>query len=154
MSQNSPTIPGDGVSKKLKAFVIILTVLTLVAFVALFARFINKPLVPTKNMPAVQESISNQSLIDEYQTVGTRLMNSGLKGQAIDQFIKVWELLKVDRKERANAAQTVGRLYADLDNCREALVWLFRAEISSSDQTMTPLIDACLEKVRSISHEQ
>jgi hypothetical protein len=137
MSQNSPTIPGDGVSKKLKAFVIILTILTLVAFVALFARFINKPPVPKKNMPAVQESISNQSLIDEHQAVGTRLMNSGLKGQAIDQFIEVWELL-----------------YADLDNCREALVWLFRAEISSSDQTMTPLIDACLEKVRSISHEQ
>ena len=151
MSQDSPTNPGDGVSKKLKAVVITLTVLTLVAFVALFAKFVNKPPFPKK---AVQAPISNQSLIDEYQAVGTRLMNSGLKEQAIDQFIEVWELQEVGSKERASAAQTVGRLYADLDNCREALVWLFRDEISSSDRSMTPLIDACLAKVRSTSHEQ
>ena len=76
-------------------------------------------------------------------------MNSGLKEQAIDQFIKVWEMQKTGSVERSQAAQTVGRLYADLNNCQEALVWLFRAEVSHSNTTQSPLIDTCLAKVRS-----
>jgi len=97
-------------------------------------------------------------LSNEYQEVGTRLINAGLKEQAIDQFIKVWQMQKMGSVERSKAAQTVGRLYADLGNCQEALVWLFRAktsgteiseaEISGLEKTLAPLIDACLAKVR------
>ena len=75
-------------------------------------------------------------------------MNSGLKEQAIDQFIKVWEMKQVGSLERAKAAQTIGTLYADLGNCQEALIWLFRAE--AAHPTLQPLIDSCLAKVRSI----
>ena len=109
-----------------------------------------------QNVPAVQEP--QQSLSNEYQEVGTRLINAGLKEQAIDQFIKVWQMQKMGSVERSKAAQTVGRLYADLGNCQEALVWLFQAEasgteiseaeISGLEKTLAPLIDACLAKVR------
>ena len=146
MSENPKFIPTDGVSKKLKIVVIMLTVLIFLAFIALFNKFSNKQ--PIKNVPAVQEPLSNQHLVDEYQRVGTRLMNSGLKEQAIDQFIRVWEMQKFDGVEKAKAAQTVGRLYADLGNCPEALVWLFRAEVLDPEKMLTPLIDACLAKVR------
>ncbi len=156
MSENPKFIPTDRVSKKLKIVVIMLTVLIFLAFIALFNKFSNKQ--PIKNVPAVQEPLSNQHLVDEYQRVGTRLMNSGLKEQAIDQFIKVWQMQKMGSVERSKAAQTVGRLYADLGNCQEALVWLFRAkasgteiseaEISGLEKTLAPLIDACLAKVR------
>ncbi|SVE47388.1 uncharacterized protein METZ01_LOCUS500242 [marine metagenome] len=42
MNQNPKLIPTDGVSKKLKTVVIILTVLTLLAFVALFTKLASK----------------------------------------------------------------------------------------------------------------
>ena len=154
MSENPKLIPADGVSKKLKIVVIMLTVLIFLAFIALFNKFSNRP--TSENVPAVQEP--QQSLINEYQEVGTRLINAGLKEQAIDQFIKVWQMQKMGSVERSKAAQTVGRLYADLGNCQEALVWLFRAkasgteiseaEISGLEKTLAPLIDACLAKVR------
>ena len=154
MSENPKLIPADGVSKKLKTVVIMLTVLIFLAFIALFNKFSNRP--TSKNVPAVQEP--QQSLSNEYQEVGTRLINAGLKEQAIDQFIKVWQMQKMGSVERSKAAQTVGRLYADLGNCQEALVWLFRAEasgteiseaeISGLEKTLAPLIDACLAKVR------
>jgi tetratricopeptide (TPR) repeat protein len=146
MSENPKFIPTDRVSKKLKIVVIMLTVLIFLAFIALFNKFSNKQ--PIKNVPAVQEPLSNQHLVDEYLRVGTRLMNSGLKEQAIDQFIRVWEMQKFDGVEKAKAAQTVGHLYADLGNCPEALVWLFRAEVLDPEKILTPLIDACLAKVR------
>ena len=148
MNQNPKSIPTDGVSKKLKIVVIILTVLTLLAFVALFTKLASKQSISQKNVSAVREPISNQHLNDEYQEVGTRLMNAGLKERAIDQFLQVWKMQKIGSLERAKAAQTVGRLYVDLGNCQEALVWLFRAEVSDSEKILTPLIDTCLAKVR------
>lgn len=147
MSEDPKLIPTDGVSKKLKAAVIILTALIFFAFMALFNKFINKP-APKKVSAA---PLSTQGLSSEYEEVGTRLMNAGLKEQAIDQFIQVWQMQKTGTAERAKAAQTVGHLYADLGNCQEALVWLFRAEaagaeISGAGKALTPLIDACLAK--------
>jgi len=148
MSEDPKLIPTDGVSKKLKAAVIILTALIFFAFMALFNKFINKQ--APKKVSAVQKSLSNE-LSSEYEEVGTRLMNAGLKEQAIDQFIQVWQMQKKGTAKRAKAAQTVGHLYADLGNCQEALVWLFRAEaagaeISGAGKALTPLIDACLAK--------
>ncbi len=148
--KNPEIIPTDGVSKKLKAAVIILTAVTLVAFVALFTKLANKQTSLAKSESTIQ------NLSNEYKAVGTRLMNSDLKEQAIDQFIKVWEMHKIGGIERAKAAQTVGGLYADLGNCQEALIWLFRTEVSDVDKTLPsqPLIDLCLAKVRSIRSSQ
>ena len=151
MTNHAPEdTPTDRVSKKLKVFVIILTAVTFIALVALFTKLASKLLGPAKIASTTQSPISNQSLIDEYNAVGTRLMNSGLKEQAIDQFIKVWEMQKVGRLERAKAAQTVGGLYAHLGNCQEALIWLFRAEAADSTLPLQPTTDSCLAKVRSI----
>jgi hypothetical protein len=153
MTNHAPEeTPTDGVSKKLKVFVIILTAVTFIALVALFTKLASKPRGTEKNASTAQ--ISNQSLSDEYNAVGTRLMNSGLKEQAIDQFITLWEMQKVGSPERAKAAQTVGGLYADLGNCQEALTWLFRAEAADSTLPLQPLIDSCLAKVRSIHSGQ
>ena len=142
--------PTDGVSKKLKVFVIILTAVTFIALVALFTKLASKLRGPVKIASTTQSPISNQSLSDEYNAVGKRLMNSGLKEQAIDQFIKVWKMQKVGSLERAKAAQTVGGLYANLGNCQEALIWLFRAEVTGSSLPLQPTADSCLAKIRSI----
>ena len=147
-NQTPEEIPTDGVSKKLKVFVITLTALTFIALVALFTKLANKLDIPKKI--ALAAPISNQSLSDEYNAVGTRLMNSGLKEQAIDQFITVWKMQNIVSPERAKAAQTIGRLYAGLGNCQDALIWLFRAEAADSTLPLQPTIDSCLAKVRSI----
>jgi hypothetical protein len=150
MTNHAPEeTPTDRVSKKLKVFVIILTAVTFIALVALFTKLASKLLGPAKIASTTQSPISNQSLIDEYNAVGTRLMNSGLKEQAIDQFIKVWEM-QTGSLERAKAAQTVGGLYTNLGNCQEALIWLFRAEAADSTMTLQPTADSCLAKIRSI----
>ncbi len=151
MTNHTPKeITTDGVSKKLKVFVILLTAVTFIALVALFTKLASKPSGTAKTTSTAQSLIPNQSLSDEYNSVGKRLMNSGLKEQAIDQFIKVWAIQKVGSLERAKAAQTVGGLYANLGNCQEALTWLFRAEAADSTLPLQPLIDSCLAKVRSI----
>ena len=147
-NSTSEKIPADGVSKKLKVFVLLLTAVTLMALVALFTKLAVKPLGQAKATSSAP--ISNQSLSDEYNAVGTRLMNFGLKVQAIDQFIAIWEIQKVGSLERAKAAKTVGRLYADLGNCHEALVWLFRAEAADTTLPLQPLMDSCLAKIRSV----
>lgn len=149
-NQRPEIIPTEGVSKKLKAVVLTLTAVTLLAFVALFAKLATKPTSQKKITPNAQRPVSNQELIAEYQEVGTRLMNAGLKEQAIDQFIKVWGMQNFGTPERAKAAQAVGGLYTDLGNCQEALIWLFRAEVADSALPVQPLIDSCLAKVRSI----
>jgi hypothetical protein len=144
--------PTDGVSKKLKVFVITLTAFIFIALVALFTKLANKPDTSTK-IPSTA-SLSNQSLSDEYNVVGTRLMNSGLTEQAIDQFIMVWKIQKIGSLERAKAAYTIGRLYAGLGNCQESLIWLFRAEVVDSTLPLQTTIDSCLAKIRSIHSGQ
>ena len=151
-NQTPEEITTDGVNKKLKIFVITLTAVTFIALVALFTKLANKPDIPTKI--ASTAPISNQSLSDEYNAVGKRLMNSGLKERAIDQFINVWKMEKVGSPKRAKAAQTVGSLYAGLGNCQDALIWLFRAEATDSTLPLQSTIDSCLAKVRSIHSGQ
>jgi hypothetical protein len=156
MKQDTETIPGDGVSKKLKLFVTLLTLITFIALVALFTKLATKQSSPKKKALAVTKPQSSQLLIDEYSQVGARLINVGLTEQAIDQYIKIWEMQTTGTLARANAAQTIGILYADLGNCQEALVWLFRAEVSDLGKTLPlqPLIDTCLSKVRSEISDQ
>ena len=49
MSDHLPEeTPVDGVSKKLKIFVIILTAVTFFALVALFTKLVNKPIIQKK----------------------------------------------------------------------------------------------------------
>ena len=57
--------PVDGVSKKLKIFVIILTVVTFLTLVALFTKLVNKPIVQKQTQPNVQRSNSKKDLSDE-----------------------------------------------------------------------------------------
>ena len=151
-NQTPEETPTDGVSKNLKVFVIILTAVTFIALIALCTKLANKPNILTKK--ASTASLSNQSLSNEYIVVGTRLMNSGLKEQAINQFITVWEMQKIGNLERAKAAHTIGVLYAGLGNCQESLTWLFRAEAADSTLPLQATIDSCLSKVRSIHSGQ
>jgi len=136
-------IPDDGVSRKLKVGVYILTGITLFAFVAFFVKLITK-----ENRSNKQEKILIDPRISELKKAGERLQQAALLEQALDQYIEVWKLENSNSLARAEAASTAGKLYLKLGNCNEGLVWLFRAEAANPEKTteLQPLIDTCIAK--------
>jgi len=136
-------IPINGVSKKLKVGVYILTGITLFAFIAFFAKLITK-----QNVSKKQEKILNDPRISELKKTGERLQEAALLEQALDQYIEVWKLENSNSFARAEAASTAGKLYLKLGNCNEGLVWLFRAEAANPEKIteLQPLIDSCIAK--------
>ncbi|MBC8282911.1 MAG: hypothetical protein H8E32_03780 [Nitrospinae bacterium] len=72
----------------------------------------------------------------------------GYVEQALDQYIKIWNLENTNSSTRSDAAFTAGKLYLKLGNCKESLVWLFRSEAANPDKAaeLQPLIDTCIAK--------
>ena len=140
---SEPNISQNGVSGKLKAVVYILTAITLFAFVAFFAKLITKYSTPKK-----QEKILKNTRVFELNKTGERLQDIGYTEQALDQYIKIWNLDSANRITRSEAAFNAGKLYLKLGNCKETLVWLFRSEAANPDITnkLQPLIDSCIQK--------
>ena len=136
-------IPDDGVSRKLKVGVYILTGITLFAFVAFFVKLTTK-----ENRSNKQEKFLIDPRISELKKAGERLQQAALLEQALDQYIEVWKLENSNSLARAEAASTAGKLYLKLGNCNEGLVWLFRAEAANPEKTaeLQSLIDTCIAK--------
>ena len=136
-------IPDDGVSRKLKIGVYILTGITLFAFVAFFVKLITK-----ENRSNKQEKLLIDPRISELKKTGERLQQAALLEQALDQYIKVWNLENSNSLARAEAASKAGKLYLKLGNCKEGLVWLFRAEAANPEKAveLQALIDSCIAK--------
>jgi hypothetical protein len=109
-----------GLSKKIKASIIILTLITVCAFGVFFVKLTDTVITPPKKDDRMQH----------LRAVGDRLKETGLKEQAIDQYIKFLDKTETNEKTRAEVAHTVGELYMQLSNCSEALVWFFEAEIA------------------------
>jgi hypothetical protein len=140
-------LPEEGVSGKLKAVVYILTGITLFAFVAFFTKLITKKSTPTQQEINFKEPRPG-TRATELEKAGERLQQVGLNEQALDQYIQIWALGESNADARAKAAATAGKLYLELGNCKEALVWLFRSEAANANKAteLQPLIDTCIAK--------
>jgi hypothetical protein len=140
-------IPEEGVSGKIKAVVYILTGITLFAFVAFFTKLITKKPTPTKQEISIKEPRPD-TRATELEKAGQRLQQVGLNEQALDQYIQIWALEDSTTNTRAKAAATTGKLYLELGNCKEALVWLFRSEAANANKAaeLKPFIDTCIAK--------
>lgn len=136
-------IPQEGVSGKLKLGVYILTGITLFAFVAFFTKLVTKDRISNK-----QERNLENPRIMELKKAGERLQQAGFVEQALDQYIEIWKLENSRSSIRAEAAAIAGNLYLKLGNCKESLVWLFRAEAAnpSLSSELQPLMDTCIAK--------
>ena len=136
-------IPENGVSRKLKAVVYILTDISIFAFVAFFAKLATKYTAPKK-----QEKTLKTTRVSELNQTGERLQEIGYLELALDQYIKIWNVESTNPTTRSEAAFKVGKLYLKLGNCKESLVWLFRSEAANPDLTdkLQPLIDSCIQK--------
>lgn len=148
-------IPTTGVSLKIKIFVILLTVLTVVAFSVFFFKLVSKisSSARTASPVKVASPVAENSWAHELQIVGDKLKKAGLKKEAIEQYSQFLHLTSVDSNTRAGVSQTVAELYVELGNCRQALVWLYRAQVAGPEaEQMLALetqIAACLKDIKS-----
>ena len=138
-----PNIPDAGVSRKLKVTVYILTFVTLLAFAVFITQLIKKYSAP-KN----QEINLIDARIFELNKTGERLQQFGYYEQAIDQYVAIWELNTTNPSSRSEAAFNAGKLYLKLDDCKNSLIWLFRAEAANPDASnkIKPIINNCTKK--------
>jgi len=148
-------IPDTGVSPIIKFFVIFLTVITVVAFSVFFFKLFTKisssakPSSPVK----VASPVAKDSWAYELRMVGDKLKKAGLKKEAVEQYAKFLQHAGVDSTTRALVSGTVGKLYRELGDCRQALVWLYRAQVAGPEsgqiKALESQIAACLKEVKS-----
>lgn len=136
-------MPQEGVSFKLKAFVIALTIITLIAFIVFAFLFMNKVFT------SLQRGDWNNQLI----ILGKQLESEGLGKQAIEQYEKFLDSEKVDLSTRAKVSRSIGDFYMKQGNCEQALVWFFQVKMADREAALekdvTPKIDSCLQQIRS-----
>ncbi len=136
-------IPENGVSPIVKISVVILTVLTVVAFSVFFFKLVGK----------VTSSKKAQPWALELRGVGDKLKDAGLNKQAVAQYKKFLEHGGIDLKTRAVVSQTLGKLYVTLGDCDEALVWFYQAEAAgpapADKDSLDSQITKCLGEVQS-----
>lgn len=116
-------IPTEGVSPGIKIFVIGLTFFTVVAFGVFVAMFVKKTFIKE---PGV-------SWGSELLTTADKLKAQGLKPQAIEQYKKYLDTQKVDKKTRSGISFDIGKLYAELGQCDDAVVWFILATEQHND---------------------
>ena len=91
-----------------------------------------------------------QTLYSAYKTVGDRLRADGLAEQAIGQYKLFLSQGKMDALIRAQVSQSIGKLYAEMDNCGEALVWFYHAEIADTENNavLASAISNCKNRIK------
>jgi len=148
-------IPDASVSPKIKFFVILLTVTTVVAFSVFFFKLFTKISSPAKpSSPAkIASPVAKDSWAYELRMVGDKLKQAGLKKEAIEQYAKFLQHPNMDSTTRARVSGMVGKLYRELGDCRQALVWLYRAQVAGPEsgqiKALEAQIAACLKEVKS-----
>ena len=135
--------PTDGVSPAIKVLVVVLTIVTVLAFTVFVYKLVGKVTSPPKERPWALE----------LRVVGDELKKAGLHRQAASQYAKFLEHENIDRKTRALVSQTLGELYTELGDCQSALVWLYQAEVAGPDpadeKALSSQIATCLKEVHS-----
>lgn len=147
-------IPITGVSLKIKVFVILLTVVTVVAFSVFFFKLVSKISSSARTASPVKATspAAENSWAHELQIVGDKLKKAGLKKEAIEQYSQFLQLTSVDSNTRAGVSRTVAELYVELGNCRQGLAWLYRAQVADPRAENMPALEAqiaaCLKDVK------
>ena len=119
----NPSHNQDGVSPTIKIFVIGLTVITFMAFCIFMYVLV------TKFFSFSQSATWDKQLIE----VGDRLKQEGFREEAITQYEKFLEGKKINPSIRAEVSYSIGKLYQEKGNCRQALAWFFQVEVAHQE---------------------
>ncbi len=140
MNNPEPEISGDGVSPIVKISVIVLTLVTIITFAVFIFKMSTRMSDPS----------SEQTQFSAYKSVGDRLRSDGLNEQAIGQYKQFLSQGKMDSLTRAEVSLSIGELYAELNNCGEALVWLYHAEAAGPGAEKKPALESAISQCRNI----
>lgn len=138
MNNPEPEISGDGVSSVVKTSVIILTLVTIITFAVFIFKMSTQMSGPS----------SEQTQYSVYKSVGDRLRADGLNEQAIGQYKQFLSQRKMDSLTRAELSLSIGELYAELNNCGEALVWFYHAETAGPGAEKKPALESAINKCK------
>lgn len=134
--------PDQGISKGLKITIIAFTIFTVLAFLVFTVLMVGKLSAP-KNT----KEVWNTQLLE----VAEKLKDAGLHEQAIEQYDKYLQDREVSMVVRGEVSRTLGNLYLELGNCREALSWFYQAETAFPKapwiEELNAGIDGCLHKL-------
>lgn len=112
-------IPTEGVSTKIKVFVIGLTFVTIAAFGVFTAMFVKKMFVQTG---------SNNNSEPQWLAIADELRTRGLPRQAIEHYQKYLDTQKVDAETRSRISFQIAQLYVKRKQCDDAVVWFLHAK--------------------------
>ena len=135
--------PSEGVSPKLKVFVIGLTFLTLMAFGLFAAQLVKKVFIKTPD----EGEWSQQWL-----TIADELKQKGFKSQAIDHYQKYLEEGKPDSSTRSRVALEISKLYVALGKCRDATAWVLHARTAQKSSPDLKEAEAAVQQCREQTH--
>ena len=133
----------QGISRGLKIAIIAFTAFTLLAFIVFAVKIAGK-----LSSPKDKTDVWNTQLL----AVAEKLKDAGLPEQAIEQYEKYLRNRKTSMVVRGAVSRTLGNLYRELGNCREALSWYYQAEAAFPKapwiEDMNSEIDGCLHAVQ------
>ncbi len=142
VTDESPS--SEGISPGLKRGIILFSVFTVLIFGVFGTLLVNKLLEPAKD---------KDLQADATLTVAKRLYEAGLHEQAIGQYEKFLSQPGIGRETRARVSFDAGKIYLELDNCSEGLVYLFQSQVAFAKAPwageLTSHIDHCLTRLQS-----
>ena len=139
----------NGVSPGLKATVIGLTVLTFIAFLIFMGLLFKR---------AFSGILGGNGANQHTLKLAQKLEKEGFSQLAVTQYENYFNSGKLKPAERAKTAFSIGRLHLLLKNCSDAVVWLFRNDISdpvfSEKKEIRQKIEICRNKLNSSFEEK
>lgn len=133
----------EGISSALKKGIIAFTIVTVLIF-GVFGTLLIK-----KILGSGKETIPEKN---ETLKVAEKLHQAGLKGQALDQYEKFLNQSGIGRETRSEVSFTAGKIYLELGNCPEGLVYLFQSQVAFPKAPwaaeLTSHIDHCLSRLK------
>jgi hypothetical protein len=149
--------PKDGVSRKIKVTVITFSLFTLIAFTTFFIMLFNRMSNPANHSAPQQTKVSaNKDTAWEPKllSLAEKLRSEGFKDKAIEQYQEYLEKVPVDLATRAQISLSIADLNMELSNFREALVWLYKAELANPEIEKTDgfsaKVDTCLTQLKTV----
>ena len=134
-------IPTDGVSPKIKIFVIGLTFVTITAFCVFIVMFAKK---------VFMKDADNTTWGPQLVTIAEELKTKGLKSQAIEHYQEYLDTQDVNMETRSRISFDIATLYVELGNCNDAVVWFLHAKAAQPEehrvQKANTLIQQCRDR--------
>ena len=133
-------IPTEGVSTKIKVFVIGLTFITITAFSVFIVMFAKKVFIKNSD-----NTVWGPQLV----TIADELKKKGLKAQAIEHYQRYLDTQEVGLETRSRISFDIATLFVELGKCDDAVVWFLHANTARPEEHQVQKSNAQIQQCRS-----